>query len=574
MLTLDTLPLPVLLHVVDQFPRDEIADPRIITTHVGLGEPVKLHVPEVGALAACNRALRRQLLPTLFSDMVFGDLGASESVLKPDDMVTRLARPSDEVLACVRNLCIGSLSLSALETASAYIDKMPKLERVGWYAAHPVPPLIARALCNAPSLTSLTLYGYGVDSLPGLLPLAGQVTKFYLNTIREAPIDGDVIKLCPDVPGLKRRCALAWSTRNVARLAEQREAFFRHLAPFISQASKQLEELSLDGVGLIKNEMSFPWFQRLFDAMVDDDRQYPAFPRLTGLWLSSCDAKALAFTHLLKSCTETLRFLEIHSHEHGALQAPGRPLPSLREFSYVMQDNMSCVDIVNCITRDSPLQILNLNGARPTDIRQIFGPPFRCGDSLRQLGFHGAPWDIWLTLSQVQVMVAACPNLAVLDLKGSWELEAADLLEALEPLKKLRRFAFDHPWEKPRDIPFPWPDGRTIRSARNGDFRVVSVMGTSMEEEIARRIREDIDAVRPTYQQRFKDFAEQNPALELVRWSCTEVVVWEWTFERLPGKKGQTRIICHDEADIPYGRTIVGPKLSGDGVYMTAPMRM
>jgi hypothetical protein len=63
------------------------------------------------------------------------------------------------------------------------------------------------------------------------------------------------------------------------------------------------------------------------------------------------------------------------------------------------------------------------------------------------------------------------------------------LLAAMEPLKKLRRFGFDHPWEKPRAHPFPSPDGRTIRSMRNGDFRIISVMGTSVEEEMARRIR-------------------------------------------------------------------------------------
>lgn len=64
-----------------------------------------------------------------------------------------------------------------------------------------------------------------------------------------------------------------------------------------------------------------------------------------------------------------------------------------------------------------------------------------------------------------------------------------DLLAALEPLRKLRRFAFDHPWEKPRDHPFPSPDGRAIRSVRNGDFPIISVMGTSVEEKMGRRIR-------------------------------------------------------------------------------------
>ena len=39
---------------------------------------------------------------------------------------------------------------------------------------------------------------------------------------------------------------------------------------------------------------------------------------------------------------------------------------------------------------------------------------------------------------------------------------------------------------------FVEPDGRTIRSKRNGDFRIISVSGTSIEEEMAKRIRESI----------------------------------------------------------------------------------
>lgn len=84
----------------------------------------------------------------------------------------------------------------------------------------------------------------------------------------------------------------------------------------------------------------------------------------------------------------------------------------------------------------------------------------------------------------------------------------------------------------------------------------------------------DIDAVRPTYQERFKSFAEQMPALKLVHWLCTEVVVWTWRFERLPGKYGQDRVICWDNAYIPYEDAVGGPKVEGAGVYMTAPAGM
>lgn len=64
-----------------------------------------------------------------------------------------------------------------------------------------------------------------------------------------------------------------------------------------------------------------------------------------------------------------------------------------------------------------------------------------------------------------------------------------DYLAALSPLKRLRKFTFDHPWEAPRDWPFPDPDGRTIRSERNGDFRVISCMGgKTIAEEMRDRV--------------------------------------------------------------------------------------
>jgi hypothetical protein len=36
------------------------------------------------------------------------------------------------------------------------------------------------------------------------------------------------------------------------------------------------------------------------------------------------------------------------------------------------------------------LTFAKVSSARPTDIRNIFGPLFRCNDTLRELEFHGA----------------------------------------------------------------------------------------------------------------------------------------------------------------------------------------
>ncbi|GAA5971542.1 hypothetical protein JCM8115_000807 [Rhodotorula mucilaginosa] len=537
MLTLDKLPLPVLLHILDSFPslsmRD--SDTRTVKIRLGVEMPLKLLANEVRALAYCNRALRRQLLPIVFADIAMGTLDDDKPNDTEFEKLASLASTGDETLACVRTLNIGTLTPRGVVVACDCITKMPGLEILGWVGQHPIPPAIAQALNNVPSFTTVVLRRFGVDSLPSLGLLASKITKLEFETERQAPLVEEVLELCPDMPGLQRRAKMAWNEHNVATLEEHRETFFRHLSALLSKASAHLEELSIDGHGLLQDDKPFPWLQRLFDAMIDDNRQI--------------DSPGLA-----------------------TLAAPSRPLPSLQEFCYCMETNVSCVDIVNGITQNSPLRILQLGGARPTDIRNIFGPLFRCSDTLRELEFHGANGSF--TMSHVHIIVAACPNLMALGLKGHWQLEAADLLEALEPLRELRRLTFDHPWEKPRDFPWPSPDGRTIRSMRNGDFRIISVMGTSFEEEMGRRIRADIDAVRPTYQERFKSFAEQMPALKLVHWLCTEVVVWTWRFERLPGKYGQDRVICWDNAYIPYEDAVGGPKVEGAGVYMTAPAGM
>jgi hypothetical protein len=208
---------------------------------------------------------------------------------------------------------------------------MPGLEILGWVGQHPIPPAIARALDKVPNFTTVVLRRFGVDSLPSLGLLASKITKLEFETERQAPLVEEVLELCPDMPGLQRRAKMAWNEHNVATLEEHRETFFRHLSALLSKASAHLEELSIDGHGLLQDDKPFPWLQRLFDAMIDDNRQYPSFPRLSGLWLYDCDADNIAFKHLLKSSAPSLRFLRIDSSGLATLPAPSRSLPSLQE---------------------------------------------------------------------------------------------------------------------------------------------------------------------------------------------------------------------------------------------------
>lgn len=108
-----------------------------------------------------------------------------------------------------------------------------------------------------------------------------------------------------------------------------------------------------------------------------------------------------------------------------------------------MLDRVRCVDFVNAVTQHSPLDMcvdqrsvceravltisvcsLYLNGIRHIDILPVFGSSFRCGDTLRQLRIQTGADSSFFTLPRVRAIVASCPNLVALEIKGNWGLEA------------------------------------------------------------------------------------------------------------------------------------------------------
>lgn len=206
---------------------------------------------------------------------------------------------------------------------------MQHLETLGWYATFPLPPIIAKALAGLPDFTALLLNSFGVESLPHVLPLADKLTKFALDTERTAPSPKSIIGLCPITVAHPRRSGLPWGSGNIATRQEQREAFWRNLAPFLLRAKAKLEELLILGDGLCDDHDPQGWFQHLFDGMVSDDREYPVFAQLRCLWLRDCDVQSFAVKHLVKSCALRLQVLEYHSLQQINLRALPKPLKSL-----------------------------------------------------------------------------------------------------------------------------------------------------------------------------------------------------------------------------------------------------
>ena len=120
-----------LLHILDYFPslsmRD--SDTRTLKIRLGVEMPLKLLAKEVCALASCNRALRRRLLPIMSATFPIGSLGKYKGVLTQFEKLASLASNGDEMLACVRSVpCFRGLAPthgSPLTVATQHTQKPP-----------------------------------------------------------------------------------------------------------------------------------------------------------------------------------------------------------------------------------------------------------------------------------------------------------------------------------------------------------------------------------------------------------------------------------------------------------------
>lgn len=120
-----------LLHIIDFFPNVEFSeqDQRTVTIRSEVEMEVKMMAKEVSALASCNRALRRRLLPITSATFPIGSLGKYKGVLTQFEKLASLASKGDEMLACVRSVpCFRRLAptrSSPLTLATQHIQKPP-----------------------------------------------------------------------------------------------------------------------------------------------------------------------------------------------------------------------------------------------------------------------------------------------------------------------------------------------------------------------------------------------------------------------------------------------------------------
>ncbi|GAA6006514.1 uncharacterized protein JCM10292_003799 [Rhodotorula paludigena] len=597
MARLDALPLPVLLHLT-RFLAPAPPTPPSLDLFEGFRirtlsafEPVP---PALFALSLTSRALRRALVPELFRSLVLGQQVYRAEALTTEyaHRLAELAQEGGEALACVRVLSIAGFTREGVENLVECVKLMTSLEKIDYYAPFPFPPMLVDVLSQLPHFHALEFNRFGLESLPHILPLASKVSHLELDGHLVAPFPPDIVSVAPITIASARRAKLADDEWNAPTVQEGRTALVQGLAPFLVAAKAHLSYLQLDGHDLCESRtvpatgarrfLPFShgtmtvqdgdkWFQRVFDAAADlNGREYPLFPKLERLRVCYTELKCLALKRVLRNAADTLTHLELVGADRDALPAVPTPLTKLKYFYWLLDDDVNGVALASSITSHSPLRTLVLNGVRATDLGAIFGPACSIGATLRYLRVD-CEMTSPLRLKDVKNIVEKCEGVEELQLGALWGGEAVDCLAALSPLKRLRKFTFDHPWEAPRDWPLPDPDGRTIRSERNGDFRVISCMGgKTIAEEMRDRILADMDAVKPVYAKRFASFVTRHPLIEQVNWNCTERTLWIWTFFR-DADSGKIRFRQRAEIDYAKEGEPRGQEMKHSGVFMTVP---
>ncbi|GAA6043438.1 hypothetical protein JCM8097_002858 [Rhodosporidiobolus ruineniae] len=493
--------------------------------------PLRLVSADVVAFSSTSKVARRLFAPEVFKSLAMYALEDSDV-----ERVEWRAQNGGGVFEHARFVAVGDVREEAFDAANKCLQRLVNVQVFTLCTPTPLAPAFAESLRNLPHLEALHLPYGGVESLPRLLPLADKLTFLNLATNITPAVSQISNVLYPITVAAERRNKLPRDEKNVATVREQAEATIEHLAKLLFAMKDQVEVVSVYGQSLHSGPedrgepFARDWLRHLFERLkqLNGGEEYPVFPELVGI-----------------------KELELTECEEEALPVPPLPLTKL-EYLYLLPDDYCPISaFVLQITDQAPLRHLVLNGLAHSQIAEVFQHPF---PHLRHLRIDCAGLASCL-VQHIEVIVNACPDLQDFHLVGGfWNCEVTDIFDALVPLRYLRYFAFDHPWEKPREMLWPGPDGRTIRSNKYGHFTVISITtpGMSFNDEIKRRIH--IDAVLPTYHKRFARIAKAHRSLRIVEWFATDEVTWTWTFVRDGDlDTGKLRLRHHPEIETGIG---------------------
>ncbi|BGP32922.1 hypothetical protein JCM10296v2_004707 [Rhodotorula toruloides] len=531
--SLDSQPVPLLLELASYLKKPEelfLHDSERFT--LGRYTLARRPTDELVALSSVNKRLREVLLEKVFGFVSIGELdNIPECTKEYQKKIEWLAKKGQAVLRGIKYLEIAPLLPKGLR-APPNVSRcgMHNLEHILYVSFYPFPPLLVEPLRKLDKFHSLNFDAHGVESLPHILPLADKLTDLEIAAYPSYAMPAESLSLCPVTVGLARRRRRPWNEQNRATRQEQTDALANGLAAYSLKAHDHIEMLRVHARDVAPEwdspEWNAPasshWFQRVFDSLAARGLRRPMFPCLERLSFHQALLRSPAMKQLLATLAPQLTYLDIDG-EMSRFATPPAAFPRLGYFRTIVGDNVSIAAFASKVLASPRLVYFEVNGLIPREFSQMFSRTMASSETIREFTMQSLPM-VAMSVGQLRQLALSIPNVEVLQIKATWGGEASDYLTALSTLQNLRIFSFDHPWERPRNSPFAEPDGRTIRSERNGDFRIISCFGTSAEVEIRRRILADVAAVRATYKSRFLAFASAHPRLTDLIWRATEAV--------------------------------------------------
>uniref|UniRef100_A0A0K3CFR9 FGENESH: predicted gene_3.363 protein n=1 Tax=Rhodotorula toruloides TaxID=5286 RepID=A0A0K3CFR9_RHOTO len=521
------------------------------------------------ALSSVNKRLREVLLEKVFGFVSIGELdNMPECTKEYQKKVEWLAEKGQAVLRSIKYLEIAPLLPKGLRALAKCVKGMHNLEHILYVSFYPFPPLLVEPLKTLDKFRSLNFDVNGVESLPHILPLADKLTDLEIDAYPSYAMPAESLSLCPVTVGLARRRRRPWNEQNRATRQEQTDALVNGLAAYLLKAHDHIEMLRVHARDVAPEwdspEWNAPasshWFQRVFDSLAAQGLGRPTFPRLERLCFNQALLRSPAMNQLLTTLAPQLTYLDIDG-EMSHFATPPAAFPRLEYFIAAFASK---------VLASPRLVYFEVNGLIPREFSQMFSRTMASSETIREFTMQSLPM-VAMTVGQLRQLALSIPNVEVLQIKATWGGEARlphRPLNTQEPAHLLLR----PPVGAPSHLPLRRTRRPQIRSERNGDFRIISCFGTSMEVEIRRRILADVAAVRATYESRFLAFASAHPRLTDLIWHAPEAVKWHWRFKRVDGEVE----VEGEEAEVPYEEEEEAEKAgeggSGPmGVFMRLP---
>ncbi|GAA5970740.1 hypothetical protein JCM3765_004698 [Sporobolomyces pararoseus] len=419
-----------------------------------------------------------------------------------------------------------------------------------------IPPLFVPILAELPNLTLFNSVFGTVHSFPALQLLSDKILSFEVQLCQlEIEEDIDCLDFCARVV----RSYDEAKPGDRASIPNFRRAVVSHLAKVLASIKKNIKTLYLDMPPWERDKMDKNWFEEAVgQAKLLTKTSRFSMPSLTRFYIEDAFITPSLLKEILAG-SPFLTHLALSPLRKPELETKMPALPLLKRLNIMA---------LECPSRFPAFYSSVLAGASLTHAYLNGLTPFDLGDLLTAAGVQSAAslvtLEIWfdgnrpLRPYHLEKLARLCINLREFEIGSArYDGDPPEFFKVLSELPNLMRFTWSHPWDSSAVGASPlWiHDGKYIRSEAAGSFRILSCAGTSINEEVKSRIREDLDGCRSLYAKRFCAVARAHPSLQTLVWNPTAEVCWTWSFFR-DGEKlkyRQKAVIDYDKG--PQART-------------------